>query len=179
MATATQTPAPRALIEIGVVVAGPLDPIDRRAITQALQQVRAFLDQEFPDFEFDLLEWRRPELANGARIEPSVLLQQAVEDRDQKRWDFVFVVTAAELQGHYSSYCFAALSRPLDAAAVSLALIDPAADGEEVDDAQREERIAYRLSRLMLHALGHLTGPDKASVQTRPCSDPPPHATWM
>lgn len=156
--TGTSSAPARALIEIGVVAAGPLDAIDRRAITLALDQVREFLADHFPAFDFQLLQWRRPELAVGARVEPSVLLQQAVEDRDLKRWDFVFVVTAAELQGSFSPYCFAALSRPLDAAAISLGLIDPIAAGEAADDPQREERIAHRLSRLMLHALGHLTG---------------------
>lgn len=156
--SATDAPSPRGLIEMGVVIAGAIDPIDRRAITLALQQVREFLNQQFPEFDFELVPWRRPELALGACIEPSVLLQQAVEQRDLKRWDFVFVVTAAELQGSYSPYCFAALSRPLDAAAISLALIDPAAAGEAVDEARRVDRIAYRLSRLLLHALGHLTG---------------------
>ncbi len=85
-------------------------------------------------------------------------MQQAVEVRDALHWDIVFVVTAAELIGHYSSFCFAALSRPLDAAAFSMSLIDPQAIGEEVAEATRVEQIAQRLSRLMLHALGHLSG---------------------
>lgn len=152
------SPPPRGLIEMGVVIAGNIDPIDRRAINLALQQFREYLTQQFPEFDFELIPWRRPELAVGARVEPSLLLQQAAEERALRRWDFVFVVTAAELQGSYSPYCFAALSRPLDAAAISLALIDPTAAGEAADESRRVERIAFRLSRLMLHALGHLTG---------------------
>ena len=87
-----------------------------------------------------------------------MLLQQAVEDRDALHWDFAFVLTAAELSGSYSTYCFAALSRPLDAAVFSLSRIDPRTSNAGIDDETRISCIGRRLSRLMLHALGHLTG---------------------
>ncbi len=145
-------------IDVGLIIAGPLDRVDRDAVNVALDQVGEFLERTLPDFRFDFLRVWRPELISGGRVEPSVLLQQAVEDRDSRHWDFVFVVTATELVGNYSPYCFAALSRPLDAAVFSLSLIDPQAFEASVDDATRISRIARRLSRLMLHALGHLTG---------------------
>jgi hypothetical protein len=151
-----------ALIEIGVIVAGPLDLVDSRAAKLAVEQTDARLSEMFPGFTFDFFEVKRPEMMGGGRVEPSVLLQQALEERDARHWDFAFVLTAAELVGNYSPYCFAALSRPLDAAAISLSLIDPQALGVEVNDAERVERIARRLSRLMLHALGHLTGLPKS-----------------
>lgn len=155
------------LIEIGVIVAGKLDAIDAKAAKLAVEQTDARLTELFPGFQFDFFEIKRPELTpsmtmNAGRVEPSLLLQQAVEERDAKHWDFAFVLTGAELTGNYSSYCFAALSRPLDAAVISLSLIDPQALGVEVENFERVERIARRLSRLMLHALGHLTGLPKS-----------------
>lgn len=155
------------LIEIGVIVAGRLDTVDARATKLAVEQTDARLSELFPGFRFDFFEIKRPEMTpsvtlNAGRVEPSLLLQQAVEERDAKHWDFAFVLTSAELTGNYSSYCFAALSRPLDAAVISLSLIDPQALGVEVEHSERVERIARRLSRLMLHALGHLTGLPKS-----------------
>ncbi|TWU45729.1 hypothetical protein Q31b_09050 [Novipirellula aureliae] len=163
MSASNLEPKPeRALIEIGVIVAGPLDFVDSRAIKLAVEQADDRLSELFPEFHFDFFENRRPELMGAGRVEPSLLLRQAVEERDAKHWDFAFVLTAAELIGNYSPYCFAALSRPLDAAVISMSLIDPQALGVEVNSTERIERIARRLSRLMLHSLGHLSGLPKS-----------------
>ncbi|MCO8121631.1 hypothetical protein NHH03_07775 [Stieleria sp. TO1_6] len=154
----SETESPTALIEIGVIVAGPLDWVDARAAKLAVEQTDRRLQELFPGFKFNFFEIRRPEMLASGRVEPSLLLCQALEERDALHWDFAFVLTAAELIGNYSTYCFAALSRPLDAAVISLSLIDPLALGVEVNDAERVERIARRLSRLMLHGVGHLSG---------------------
>lgn len=153
-----QTISHEGLIEIGVVIAGPLDAVDRRATALAIEQTQTFVRQTLPDFQINIQRIRRPELSGNGRAEPSVLLQQAAEDRDARHWDFAFVVTSAELVGNYSPFCFAALSRPLDAAVFSLSLIDPQTLDEEAEEQERIDRIARRLSKLMLHALGHLTG---------------------
>jgi hypothetical protein len=145
-------------IEIGIVVAGPLDQVDRDALRLAVANTQRILDKRFPKFSVLFRTVRRPELTEGRRVEPSVLLQQAAEDRDAKHWDFVFVITAAELIGIYSPYCFAAISRPLDSAVISMSLVDPQADGVEVIDQTRVDQIALRVSRLMQHSLGHLLG---------------------
>ena len=156
------------LIEIGVIVAGKLDAVDARAAKLSIEQTDQRLCELFPGFSFNFFEIRRPEMTpsmtyDSVRVEPSLLLQQAVEERDSRHWDFAFVLTSAELTGNYSSYCFAALSRPLDAAVISMSLIDPQALGVEVDFSERVERIARRLTRLMLHSLGHLSGLPKSN----------------
>ena len=158
------------LIEIGVIVAGALDAIDSRAAKMAVEQTDERLSELFPGFRFDFFEIKRPEMtrsstSNGSGIgqaEPSLLLRQALEERDAKHWDFAFVLTSAELVGNYSPYCFAALSRPLDAVVISMSLIDPLALGVEVHFEERVERIARRLSRLILHGIGHLCGLPKS-----------------
>ncbi|MEZ6091947.1 MAG: hypothetical protein R3C05_28870 [Pirellulaceae bacterium] len=146
------------LIEIGVIIAGPLDDVDRRASAKAIEMTREKLREFFPDFHFEITAVGRPELATEGKIPPSVLLQRAVENRDAKHWDFSFVLTAADLSGMYAPYCFAALSRPFDAAIFSLSLIDPIALDAKSGEENRIDRIAKRLMQLMLHAVGHLTG---------------------
>ena len=147
-----------ALIQIGITIAGLLDEVDERATSLAIQSTREFLQKHFPEFEFDLFVVRRPELVDAGVVQPSILLQQALEERDSRHWDYSLVLTAADLDSYYTSHCMAALSRPLDAAVLSFSLIDPIAVGEKVDEASRVQRVAHRLSRLMLHALSHLSG---------------------
>lgn len=146
------------LVEIGVIYTGAFDEIDQQATDLAVSQFTDFVEATFPELRWRLISLRRPESISAPRIAPSLLLQQALEERDEQHWDFAFVLTSAELESHYSTHCFAALSRPLDAAVFSLSLIDPQATGESTNETQRIERIAQRLSRLMLHALGHLLG---------------------
>ena len=158
------------LIEIGVVVAGELDSFDRKALLAAIDAVCSTLTQlhQAAGLTFRFVRVERRELIAGTRVEPSVLLRQAQEERDSKGWDFAFVVTAAELLGKYSaSSCFAALSRPLDAAVFSTSLIDPQAGGETIGSSQRVERLADRLTRLMLHAIGHLAGLPQVDADDR------------
>ena len=141
-----------------MIAAGPLDAIDAIAARAAVEKADEQLRQWFPDFRFNFFEIKRPELIEGNRIEPSLLLTQALEQRDARNWDFAIVLTSAELIGNYSPYCFAALSRPLDASVVSMSLIDPLALGVEVDRDTRIARISRRLCRLILHSIGHLIG---------------------
>lgn len=145
-------------IDLGIVIAGPLDPIDQKATAIAIRRLQEFVSRELPQLNFGISRIGRPELIGESRIQPSELLQQAVEERNLRHLDFVFVLTASELTGHYRPYCFAALSRPLDAAVFSLSLIDPKSSEGNQDDQERIERIASRLYRLLLHALGHLCG---------------------
>ncbi len=175
------------LIEIGILVAGTFDAVDEEALDAALGKT----DQSLSDFygpsglRFRFAKIRRRELVARIRVEPSSLLRDAQEERDARGWDFVFVVTAADLVGIYSaSSCFAVLSRPLDAAVFSTLLIDPASRGESVSDTRRVARLTSRLTRLMLHAVGHLSGlpqselPDRVMYRPTSASDLDPEATF-
>jgi predicted Zn-dependent protease len=170
-------------IEIGIVLAGPIDPIDQSAVSKSVGHINDYLAEILGEFDFSLSIVRRPELTSADRVEASVLLQRAVEDRDNRHWDFAFVVTSADLVGFYRPYCFAVLSRPLDAAVISLALIDPRATEMGANESQRVEKISWRLSQLILHALGHLSGlsssPEYSNIMFHPTRasdlDPPPN----
>ncbi len=160
------------LIEIGIIVAGVLDDIDERATKLATTTAKDFLQKHFPAFAFDLFILRRPELVGGRIVQPSVLLRHAVEERDARHWDYALVLTAADLDSHYTEHCLAALSRPLDAAVLSFSLIDPIAVGESVDETVRVQRIGHRLSRLILHSLSHLSGLGRSEDPTNLMSHP-------
>jgi hypothetical protein len=163
-------------IEIGIVLAGPFDDIDRPAIGRAITHFQSELAAAIPTLEWRIRRLRRVEGNELSREEPSRLLQAAAEDRDRHHWDFALSITPAQLSGHYRPYCFAALSRPLDAAVISTALIDPIVSDAESDATYRQTAITRRLKTLMLHAIAHLAGlqsqdapsslmyhPDKAS----------------
>lgn len=119
-------------IEIGMVIAGKLDLVNRQAFDDAIAATGSALTQSHQSagLTFHFVKVQRRDLVSESRIEPSVLLRQAQEERDARGWDFAFVVTASELLGKYSATsCFAALSRPLDAAVISTSLIDPDTNG--------------------------------------------------
>ena len=151
-------PSNEGLIEIGVVVAGEIDPVDSRGLQIGAEQFREWLEEHFAEFQFRLPTIRRPELMSQGRAEPSVLLQRASEQRDARHWDFCFLVTDAELIGTYSPFCSAVVSRPLDAAVFTLSLLDPQAADERLDEQVRGEQIGRRLGQLMLMGMAHLLG---------------------
>ncbi len=154
------------------MLAGRFDDIDQPAIGQAITALQSELTAEFPSFEWRIRRLRRLEGNEQTWQEPSWLLQSAAEDRERHHWDFVLAITAAELSGHYQPYCFAALSRPLDAAVISTALIDPITSDAEADRASRQTAITRRLKTLMLHSIAHLAGlhsrHDPASLMYHP-----------
>lgn len=145
-------------IEIGVVLAGRFDAVDLNAIGQAIGEMQRRLKEAEPAFAWKISRLRRPEGSKRSQQEPSDLLQAAADDRDRHHWDFAISITAAELTGHYRRQCFAALSRPLDAAVISTALVDPIISHPDVADEVRVDAISRRLQTLMLHAVSHLAG---------------------
>ncbi len=91
-------------------MAGTLDEVDEAAVGRAIDQFIEFVESRFADFRWRMTPSRRPGSVTSKRTGPSALLQQALEERDEQHWDFAFVITAAELESHYSSHCFSALS---------------------------------------------------------------------
>ncbi len=146
------------LIEIGVVLAGWLDELDREAVEAARQSCRRQLDEWLPEFEWRVVVAPRNEMGVKRRIEPVELLQRSVEERDRHGWDFTIVITSAELASHYKPFALAVLSRSLDTAVISTSRIDPRAEDAEATKQRRLETIAAGLETLMMHTFGHLCG---------------------
>lgn len=155
----------RPLLEIGWIVAGKLDDIDRTATKAARERVLDFFQEYFPSIEFNMPVIYREEMVHGLRIEPVVLLDSAVIERNLKRWDYTLVVTNADLTGHYKSDALAAVSRTLESAVLSTARIDPKSFRGVLNEQTRVSRMSHRIFALAIHCLGHLMGLDHHEEQ--------------
>lgn len=145
-------------IELGVVVAGRLDQLDRDALDASSHEILRQLRSWFPEFVWSLDSVRREDWSRSRQVEPTDLLQQAREERDERGWDFVFVVTGGDLVSHYKPFALAIISRTLDSSIISTARIDPRATDVEKGDAERSIHLQANLRRLMLHLIGHWLG---------------------
>ncbi|MEZ6118877.1 MAG: hypothetical protein R3C28_20230 [Pirellulaceae bacterium] len=148
----------RQAIELGIIVAGPLDSADRRAVDGAISEMRRQLKQWLAEFDWQFQQVRRDEWTDKSRMEPTDLLQQAREERDEQGWDFAFVLTAADLVSHYKPFALGIISRTLDVAVISTARIDPRAKDPHTPEDDRTEVMRECVLRLMLHTLGHWLG---------------------
>ncbi|SHK44626.1 DUF2391 domain-containing protein [Rhodothermus profundi] len=157
-APASQSVDRELTVEVGWVLAGAFDEVDRRALALARARLAELVTAWFPGFcwRFPVV-WRR-ELRATSPVEPVELLEAATDERDHGRWDFVLVVTAAALKSHYKPFALGAPSSALDAAVLSTQRLDPIVEDEQVEESERIEIIARRVTALAMHLLGHLNG---------------------
>jgi len=160
------------VLEVGLLVAGRLDPPDTEAVKQARAGFQRRLSEWLPEYRWQVpLIWRE-EAATALREEPVALLEHALAERDLKHWDFAIVITGADLVSYHKPYTLAALSRSLDVAVVSTSRIDPQAVEPGLADERRSEVIERRLTVLLLHLLGHLGGLSHVQDATNLMSEP-------
>ena len=145
-------------IDLGIVVYGSMDEVDAEAIRRARAMLIGELREHLPQFRWRIPLIRRPELKQPTRVEPVMLLQHGVEERDVHGWDFAVLVTASDLIPHYKSRAMAVVARLLDLAVISTARLDPFAFDETESAAGRLEGLTTRLHTLLLHTVGHLCG---------------------
>lgn len=144
------------LIEVGWLMAGPLDPVDREAVEEARRELLDRLREAFPKFTWSMPLVERGDPVHGQRVEPVVLLEMGEMEREIKHWDFAFVVTGADLKSYDKAYALAVPSRSLGVAALSTSRIDPQAASTGSTREERREAMARRLLALTLHLFGHL-----------------------
>ena len=158
VATDTADDAPPATsrppIRIGLVLAGRMDARERRLVLAAGRRLEDDLEGWFPRYDWCVEARIRVDIGEFRREESSELLRLAAEVRDTERRDFVLLVTPDELVARYRAFALAALSRPLDAAVLSIARLVPAEDTDTVAD----DVVVDRVATLMTHALAHLAG---------------------
>lgn len=145
-------------IEIGLVIIGRMDRIDKQAIRSAREQLLTWLQSQFPQFAWRISAVQREEVPLSIRQEPSALLRDGSDLRDAEGWDFAILFTAADLTCRYKPYSIAVTSSALDLAVVSTNRIDPHAFDAEVDEDERISTVAQRLTTLCIRSLGHLNG---------------------
>lgn len=156
--TAATSNSEQALVEVGWLLDGQLDNIDRRAVDSACRRLCEKLEQWLPQFQWRMPLVVREAADDGPRQEPAQLLSSGVELRNTRHWDYTVVVTAADLVSHYKPLAVACVSRSLEGVVVSTRRLDPKSEDAEAGESKREETIAGRLLAIVLHALGHHGG---------------------
>lgn len=156
------------LVDVGWVVAPPIEAVDRAAVEIARARVEAWLSRVLPEFRWNLTLTDRPDAPGAPRLRPIVLVELGAFERSTRSRDFVFVVTGADLEGLYRRFALAATSRCEAVAVASTLRLDPAEGRGQPDEAVRRERIASRLATLFLRCLVILNGlhPSRAETGT-------------
>ena len=151
-------PVSTRLIEIGWMIAGRLDREDLQAIFDARIKLLENLRSLFPQFEWRIPVIQRKDLVRTPRIEPVDLLEAGSIELEAKHWDFVFVITGADLETHFKPYAFGTPARALSAAVISTARLDPIASFSTASEEERVEVMIRRIFALSMHLFGHLNG---------------------
>lgn len=148
---------------------GRLDPVDLRAVEAARARALDYLRTTFPGFRWAIPLVHRREIDASGRVEPVVLIDHGVIERDARTWDYGLVVTGAELQSYYKPFALGTPSRAVSVAVLSTLRIDPAAADAAVGEEARLEGLTQRVYALALHLLGHLAGlPNEPEDETVP-----------
>lgn len=87
---------------------------------------------------------------------PLDFLQIGLAEKLERGVHFLLIVTEVDLAASTLSYTVALPSQLTNVAVVSTKRLDPAFWGDDVSEADADERAARRLQTLLLHAFGHL-----------------------
>lgn len=145
-------------IEVGVILAGPIDSVDRRAIEGAIETLAERLGQWLGGFRWCLEPIVRDEWYSAAAAEPTDLLERARHVRDEYSLDLAIVITSSDLVSRYKPFTFAVVSNALDGIVVSTARIDPRAHDSTADEPTRVATLSRRVADLVIHSMGHWLG---------------------
>ncbi len=148
------------LIEIGWMIAGRMDREDLQAIFDARIKALEYLKELFPQFDWRMPVVQRKELVRTTRVEPVDLLEAGSIELEAKHWDFVLVITSADLESHFKSYTIATPARAMSAAVLSTSRLDPLATFSTATEEERIHTMTQRIFALFMHLLGHLNGLD-------------------
>ena len=151
----TASPSKR-LIELGWLIVSKLEKAEYEALTRTRDQMITTLSAQFPMFHWRMPLINRAEPLHDAYEEPAMLLREGVDERDAHHWDFVFVVTRADLVSYYKPYTLGVPSRALGISVISTSRLY--ASSLAGDKQQRLDQLAQRLYALGMHLLGDLNG---------------------
>lgn len=147
-------------LELGWIVVGRLDEPDRAAVRAARQELLAEMREVFPQFQWRMPLIERSDLPTAMREEPVELLQVGLDERDARHWDYVLVITGADLISYRKPFSLAVPSRAMGVGVISTARIDPQAEGVEADAGERTRVMTRRSRALAVQLLGSLAGLD-------------------
>lgn len=158
------------VVEFGWLVVHALSAGERSVVLAARDRILSELRGLLPNYQWrmPLVEWSEPQLV-GRELAVD-LLKEGTRQREQRHWDYVLVITPADLCAYMQPHAMAAPSRLLSAAVLSLARIgvnpagrpDSGATSQESrrsaesGSAPANERSIGRLVALVMHLLGDL-----------------------
>lgn len=170
-------PGAMPLIELGWLVVGDPTSFQLDAVRSAHEGVSKTLEAGFPQFRWALPLISGSSAPPSAGIdEPAGRLDEGVQTRDLRGWDFAFVITPFDLRSHYKSHALAVPSRALAVAVISLARLsadvrtagvrtagvrtagEQTAGERSAGERNDPTRLAQRIRTLALHAFGDLNG---------------------
>jgi len=147
-------PEPERLIEIGLVLVDQPERTVRDARERALTSLRS----SFPEFEWRMPVMERLVTAPRDRVEPTLLLDEGMHERDSRRWDFAVVVTQVDLMSYYRPFAIAVPSRAIGVAVLSTARLHGPLVDEEGAPRSGRATLAARIAALLIHLVGDLNG---------------------
>ncbi len=161
--TCPEPTSQRPTIELGWIIAGRLEDLDREAVIAARDSVLELLERACPEFRWEMPILRRDELTSELREEPVMLLESGVIERNIRHWDYTILVTGADLVSHYQPDALAVVSRAMEGVVISTSRIDPRTSDVEASREHRVRVMTQRIRTLAMHGLGHLAGLDHHS----------------
>ncbi len=133
-----------------ILAADVVDATILRAYYQARDIVLRILQDQFPEFSWEMpFVERRVYMPLGA-LDPLPLAELGAEEKIYRHWDYAIVLVPNELNPRHRIFTLALPSSALEVAVVSSARLG------------HDEGAAERLAALVLHELGHLWGLDHA-----------------
>jgi len=145
-------------IVMGWLIAHRFPQEDAAAVAQARAQMLDILQQQFSEFVWYMPFVQRYESLHSTIEEPITLLDEGVQERDIQRWDYVLVITQANLRSYYKPYALGTPSRAVSVAVLSTARLAPPYFPAASDNEERAVSLARRICALGLHLLGDLNG---------------------
>lgn len=140
------------LIELGWLIINHLEPGEEDAIFEARTRMLHYLQQQFPQFEWQMPIVKRTESLQDTLEAPADLLQKGIHEREIRHWDYAFVVTRADLKSYYKPYALAISSRAVSAAVLSTARLSFQLTTIDTNNAL----LAQQVFALGMHLLGDL-----------------------
>ncbi len=154
---------PPAVVEVGWLLVGPFD----KALDQAARRARGLFVRQMRD-SFPEFDWRVPLVTlSGVRgegvnaaVEPVMLLDAALQEREAHRWDFAIALWPGELVGYERNAPLGAPSSAVGCAVMSAGRLWEACEDPNDKACRRQsiETTSRRIAHLAAHLQGHLVG---------------------
>ncbi|MAT16440.1 MAG: hypothetical protein CMJ46_14350 [Planctomyces sp.] len=152
------TDSAREIVEIGWVIVGRMGEPDLQAALRTRDQLSAYLQRVFPEFDWRLTLVTNEEFIPELQGRTIRLLDYAGMERDVRPWDFSVVVTDVPLVGHYRPTPWAAFSTTLGAVVISTARLRAGTSPSGGSSEENLNLTSKRMEALAMHCIGHLTG---------------------